>query len=295
VAALPRDREPLDTLLRVAPGAARAEEWATVLAAAGVRHRLVWSGEGWGLAVTARDAERAGAALDAYEDENRDEPARPAPAAALPGSRWLGVAVAALLLGFFLVTGPRAAWSPWFERGSATAARILDGEAWRVVTAITLHADLGHVLGNAAACAVLIPAVAAALGPGTGLWTLLLAAAGANALTALVYREGYSSVGASTLAFAAIGVLVAPAVAARRLGARSRRRFWVVAVASVLLLLMAGTGEGTDVLGHAFGLVTGAVCGVLVSAARRRPFSSTVEWTLAAAAMVLAVACWLVA
>ena len=38
---------------------------------------------------------------------------------------------------------------PWFEGGSADSTRILAGELWRSVTALCLHADVGHVASNA--------------------------------------------------------------------------------------------------------------------------------------------------
>src|SRR5439155_3421706 len=133
--------------------------------------------------------------------------------------------------GFYAFTGPRAAGISWFERGSASAARILGGEVWRTITALTLHADLAHVLGNAVACLVLIPPVCHALGPGIGLWVLLMSGAIGNALTALVYGASHDSVGASTLTFGAIGVLAGQALIARWRAPTSGRRSWVVIVA----------------------------------------------------------------
>jgi uncharacterized membrane protein len=126
-------------------------------------------------------------------------------------------------------------------------------------------------------------------------WVLLLGAASANALTAAVHGPPYSSVGASTVAFAAIGVLASQAFMSRWSGQRMRRRPWVVVVASLLLLLLTGTAAGSDVPGHSFGLLTGATLGAAMSLARRRPFPRIVEWALAAFALAVVVACWLIA
>ena len=283
-----------ETAVRVTPSARRAEEWATVLAASGIRHRLALTATGWAVLVASDDGARASVALATYDAENPHELRVAAPAVGRD-SIGLGIAVAALLLGFFALTGPRAAGVAWFERGSASAARILRGEVWRTITALTLHADLAHVLGNAAACVVLIPPVSQALGPGTGLWVLLLAGAVGNALTAFVHGAPYNSVGASTLTFGAIGVLAAQAFVARWRGRPTRRRPWVVIVASLVLLSMLGTAEGADVLGHLFGLLAGAVLGLLAGLARPRAFAPTVEWALAVAAMALIAACWWIA
>jgi rhomboid protease GluP len=284
--------EPPETAVRITPYARRAEEWATVLAASGIRHRLAPISGGW--AVAGDDGARASATLRAYDEENRPD-VKVADSTIGRDAIGLGVAVAVLLLGFFAITGPRAAGRTWFERGSATAGRILHGEVWRTITALTLHADLAHVLGNAIFCAVLIPPVCHALGPGTGLWVLLLSGALGNWLTALVHGAPYSSVGASTLTFGAIGVLAAQALVARWRTGTARRRPWVVIVASLVLLSMLGTAEGADVLGHLFGLLVGTVLSVAVSLVRPHAFERPVEWTLAAAAMAMVGACWLMA
>src|SRR2546422_4485816 len=71
---------------------------------------------------------------------------------------------------------------------------IVAGEWWRTVTALTLHADVPHLLGNAVASVVLVGAVSRELGPGLGLWLLVLAGAGGNALTAVAHGARYDSV-----------------------------------------------------------------------------------------------------
>ena len=284
----------LETTVRVTPSARRAEEWATVLAASGIRHRFALTATGWAVLVASDDGARASVALAAYDAENPHETRVVAPAVSRD-SIGLGIAMAALLLGFFALTGPRAAGVAWFERGSASAARILRGEVWRTITALTLHADLGHVLGNAAACVVLIPPVSHALGPGIGLWALLLSGVAGNALTAFVHGAPYNSVGASTLTFGAIGVLAAQAFVARWRGRPTRRRPWVVIVASLVLLSMLGTAKGADVLGHLFGLLAGAVFGLTAGLAQPRALAPTVEWALVVAAMALVAACWWIA
>jgi rhomboid protease GluP len=288
------EEEPRETAVRITPSARRAEEWATVLAASGIRHRLAPTGSGWAVVVDGSDGAQASAALEAYDEENR--PGITVVDSAIGrDSIALGAAVALLLLGFFMVTGPRAAGSAWFERGSASAARILQGEIWRTITALTLHADLAHVLGNAAFCVVLIPPVCHALGPGTGLWVLLLSGALGNWLTALVHGAPHSSVGASTLTFGAIGVLAAQALVARWRVGTTRRRPWVVIAASLVLLSMLGTAQGADVLAHVFGLLAGVMLGLAVGLARPRAFGRPVEWALVAAAMAATVACWRIA
>src|SRR4029434_6936970 len=162
-----------------------------------------------------------------------------------------GAIVALLLVGFFAITGPRAGRSVWFERGSADAARLMAGEWWRTITALTLHADVPHLLGNALGTVILHTAVCWNLGRGVGLWLVLLAGAGGNALTAVAHRADHISVGASTATFGAIGILVALRIIVGRTGP-ARRKWWVVVAAGLALLALLRTGPPADLLSHLF-------------------------------------------
>src|SRR2546425_9969232 len=110
---------PMDRVIRATRRATQADEWALVLAAAGIPHRLEPDGAGWTLLVPAAEAARAQAALDAYDEEARRAPHAAVPDAASPRLAWAaGIAAGALLLAFFAVTGPPAAGSRWFEQRS---------------------------------------------------------------------------------------------------------------------------------------------------------------------------------
>lgn len=272
------------TAVRVTASRREADEWAVVLAAAGIPHWLRQRLDGWALIVPPDDADTALHALAAYEQESGGEDAL-APTAARPLTI-VGAVVALLLVGFFAITGPRAGRSAWFEHGSADAARMMAGEWWRAVTALTLHADAPHVAGNAVALVVLMTAVCWHLGPGLGAWLLLVAGAAGNLLTAAVHGSAHSSVGASTAVFAAVGILAAhriltPARVGSGLGARKR---WVVVAAALALLAMLGTGPHTDVLAHLFGFAAGGGLGLITALTLRRELSAPVQWLLVAGA-----------
>lgn len=277
------------------PSRRRADEWAIVLAAAGIPHWLRQRLDGWALIVPPDDAASALEALAAYDQENASEPV--AHADGRPAHPWTitGAVVALLLVGFFAITGPRAAGSAWFEAGSADAARIVAGEWWRTITALTLHADPPHLLGNAIALAGLLTAVCWELGPGVGLWLVLLAGAGGNALTAVAHGAEHDSVGASTAVFGAVGVLAALQIV-RPGGVESRgRRWWVVIAASLALLALLGTASHADVLAHLFGFLVGGALGAVGALARRRPLPSWGQALLVLAAGAAVVLAWRVA
>ena len=281
------------TAVRVTSEPQRADEWAVVLAAGSIPHRLRLRLDGWALIVAAHDAEAARAALDAYDRENIGDPAEIVPddVARVRGAAAVGVAIGLLLIGFFAVTGTRAGRSVWFERGAASAERIVAGEWWRTITALTLHADAPHVIGNAAASVVLVWAVADQLGPGVGLWLLLLAGAGGNALTAAVHGAHHNAVGASTAMFGAIGLLAATRVVSRGRRPAARKR-WMVIGASFALLAFFGTSPDADLLAHLFGLVLGGAVGLVTAFAVRRPLPPRAQWVLAVAALAAVIGAW---
>src|SRR4029450_1889159 len=96
------------TAVRVTPSRRRADEWAVVLAAAGIPHWLRQRLDGWALIVSADDAASALETLAAYDQENAGEPV--ADAAARPSRPWTitGAVVALLLCACFAAPVPRA-------------------------------------------------------------------------------------------------------------------------------------------------------------------------------------------
>ena len=285
---------PIDTVVCVASSARRASEYALVLEAIDIAHRLEETDAGWAVMVAVGDAGRARRTLAAYDAEAREKP-RPGPPSLEYGRTWIGAVVAVLLIAFFAMTGGRAQRNVWYERGSASAERILRGEAWRTVTALTLHADLVHVVSNAVACVILLTAVGWWLGPGLGVCVVLLAGVGGNALTAFAYGTHHDAIGASTSTFAALGILAARQFVTRRGLPWARRKAWVAIAAGLALLGMLGTAPGSDILAHFFGLLVGGLVGVAAGFAVRRPPRPSVQWALALAAAVLVAGSWWVA
>jgi rhomboid protease GluP len=282
--------------LRQTDDAAKAGDWALVLAAAGVAHELRQI-DGGAFVLLVDDAEggAAGRALDAYDAESR---ANPEPPAHVEGKSALGIAVAILLLGFHLVAGARDVTAPsaWFAAGSASAERIMQGQWWRAVTALTLHGDLMHLFGNALASLIFIAAVGRWLGSGVGAALILLAGAAGNLLTAAVDRTRYVSVGASTATFAALGIMAGLQVVRRSRHRRLTRRAWLLPIGAGLgLFAMLGVGPNADVLAHLFGLGAGCVVGIAAGIAVRRRAAPFIQAALAVATAAAVAGAWLLA
>jgi membrane associated rhomboid family serine protease len=288
----------------------QAQDWSTVLAAAGVSHELRTVDGAFRISVAFGDLDTAANALEGYDKEareEREEQAARVPDEPEPPRSTLGLWATLLLLSFYLVAGPWEARPapPWFTVGTASADAILHGQWWRAVTALTLHANLLHLVGNVVATLLFMSAVGRALGPGLGALTIVASSAVANLLTAAVHRTRYLSVGASTATFAALGILAGIAAWRRWRVLPQRRRAWLPIAAGLGLFAMLGVGESSDslfaklggtepidVFAHLFGLAVGCVVGVVTARLFPRRPGQLVQAVLVAATLTLISGSW---
>jgi membrane associated rhomboid family serine protease len=135
-------------------------------------------------------------------------------------------------------------------------------EWWRAVTALTLHLDQEHLLGNVLFGSVAGIAAGRLLGPGLAWASILGTAASANYFEALIAPATHRAVGASTAVFAALGLLAGMAWR-QRLNRRERLWYrWAPLIAGICLLTLLGAGNAhVDVLGHALGFTFGTGVG----------------------------------
>ncbi|MDW8251066.1 MAG: rhomboid family intramembrane serine protease [Myxococcales bacterium] len=258
---------------------------------------------GWGVQVVEEHAARALENLKAYEAENRDwSPAKVRRAPLYRGSLWAALIFGSLAL-FFQTTGPAKLQSAWFTRGTASAFDILHGKPWQAVTALTLHADALHVLGNALVGTLFLSAVHRRLGVGLGTLAVLLSGLLGNLGNAVWYGAGHRSIGASTAVFGAVGVLAAVQALLNReeclAGTQERMAFGKPLVGGVALLGLLGTsGTNTDVYAHLFGFLAGLMVGGgagLVVRRREGPLPDWLQVGLASVAAVLVLGAWALA
>ncbi len=278
-------------LLRLVPAFRRAMDLSLVLDQEGIPHELRSVGDDqWALVIASDDdAVRAEAAVAAFERENppplRPPREEPAPSAGILAGLVFGLALLALQIW----TGPESD-SRWFVRGSAEAASILRGEWWRTVTALTLHADAGHAVGNALLGGLLLTLLARRIGAGLAAWAVLLSGALGTAAAAEMMRHHFASVGASTAVFGALAALAALQAA----DPDSRRRAWVPLGAGLALLGFLGSSTRADLAGHLCGFAAGLLLGLLLSRLprlRSRPGQAA----LAGSAALVPVFAWLLA
>ena len=211
--------------------------------------------------------DRACEELRLFEEENRNWPPQAPPAHPLAENTLATISVLILLATFHNLTQLDVTLFPfsqqdWVGLGNAQAARIVDGEWWRLVTALTLHADSLHLVSNLAIGGIFIIFLCRELGSGLA-WSLLLGAGAlGNLANAYAQPPSHSSVGASTTVFGAVGILAALSLVHYRQQLQQR---WPLPVASALALLaLLGTeGKNTDLGAHLFGFLFGICLGLI--------------------------------
>ena len=291
---MPMDAGPPIELVEIFHTLQRAacDERAFVLHAVGIGSHVAFNGTTWSLYVDRADAPAAATHLVRYQHENppRRRFIRPEGTHAWA---WVGAAAyAAVLLLVAWLAGHRALAANWLEQGTVATVAVRGGELWRVVTALTLHFDVAHLLANLGFGAAFLWLAAQLLGPGVALGGVVVAASLANLFNSFVQPLDHVSAGASTAVFATLGLLSAYSWRRRADDGGRWAYRWAPLLAGVFLLAFLGAaGENTDVLAHLTGFVMGAGAGAAL-AARRRPWPGSAQWFAGLGAAALIVAAW---
>lgn len=186
------------------------------------------------------------------------------------------------------------------EQGLADAQRVLaEGEWWRAFTALTLHADVGHLAANALGWLLFGAFLGSFTGAGLAFFLSTLAGAAGNGINLWVMAaEGHRSLGASTALFAALGLQAGLAILAQTGGGRFRRIF-VPIMASVALLALMGAGDETmrtDIGAHLWGFVCGVFPGLILGRTMRTwKASGPADYFFAFLTICLLLAAWAMA
>ena len=129
-------------------GERQAMDWSLVLASQGIEATILAPTEdhGWQLAVPEQEEPRALESIRLYRLENRRVRWRKP----LPGTTllldWRAAGWCLLLVAWFAME--QTGWPHLREAGIMDSQAVAEGEWWRLFTAVTLHADAGHLAAN---------------------------------------------------------------------------------------------------------------------------------------------------
>ena len=272
------------------------ENCSLVLSAKNIGHRLRPDDNGATMIlVPAGLAEEARHQLELFFRENKNWPQQDAVATspgmtAAPPTLFL---LGALAL-FYYITGPWQYDSVWFAGGAGDANAILqDGQWYRLITALTLHADLPHLLGNCLIGGLLMHFFLQIHGTGVGLLAILLTGMAGNYINVALRGGDHLFVGFSTAVFSIIGMLSLYQIV------ELRRPFGIRALLPLMggvgLLAMLGTGGiRTDLGAHLFGLAAGVAGGFCLGlpAVRRLKSSPFLQTCLFFLSVSILLVCW---
>ena len=220
-----------------------------VLLSQGITHRIERSEEGpFQIFVEPEKRRMAQFQIRLYHRENppRDENP-PLPLKFTLHPLWvLAVPIACTLLDFSDIA------VQMHNAGIADASKILRGEWWRTITAMTLHADSRHLASNLVSGFLALSLLHYRIPLAKLVPFLAVASAVANFFVALTVQTSFRSLGFSGFVFATIGCL---AVIEFRLMPRETH----------------GLLENADILGHLYGFIAGLLCGFI-------PTKKTLRW-----------------
>jgi membrane associated rhomboid family serine protease len=262
---------------------------AFLLDAIGIPYERRTTATGASLWVLPEHHARAARELGAFLRENRRPAQPPVVWPRHPHALYGVIGYALVQVVATLATVSYAFDKNWVSNGALDAGFLGRGEWWRVLTALTLHADMPHLLSNLV--------FGGLFGPGLA-WLLIVAGAGlAYGIDALLHPPQHYLLGASTAVFTSLGLIAS-------YGWRRHLRNWTPwmrnaspLLAGFALLAFTGTGgENTDILAHfagfAVGAATGAICARLPMPA---PGRSGLQWAAGIAAVALIALAWTLA
>jgi membrane associated rhomboid family serine protease len=243
----------------------QAEQWSLVLRAANIPSIIEFEQSSWVLKVSSVHERKALQEIAAFVEENSDwppdKPKQKLQKLVLSKYQPPTIIMMGGLVIFYLFTGPWSYKSAWFINGAISGKQILDNnEWWRLVTALTLHADAVHITGNIIIGGVLVHFLCRLLGNGLGWFLILLSGILGNLFNVILRGSSHNSVGFSTAVFGTIGILAGYQAINKRTAAVKDILLPLAAGIGLLAILGAG-GQRTDLGAHFFGLLAGVALG----------------------------------
>lgn len=222
--------------------------------------------DAWLLEVAEADFLRATESIAHYERENRTPWRREVKWTGLLFDVRAALWFVALILFHFLA---EALQKNFHIPGAVDRVAVLHGEWWRVFTAVTLHADVAHLLANVTIGFVFLGFAMGCYGAGGAMLLSLLGGALGNVASLLLHEAPFRSLGASGFVMASLGLLAAHSLSS---GRHEKRAVWIGrgVIAGGLLVVLLGLSPKSDVLAHVGGFIGGVGLGVVALPWRAR-------------------------
>ena len=237
------------------------DTWSLVLTARGVPHKILQSGQEYWIEVAPGYEDLAASEVEKYEEENRTWPPKYEVAPSYSNA-WSTFWTLVILTAIFNCSFLEDWRGQLFAVGSGDVDHILHGQWWRLITALTLHSNPPHLLGNMIIGGFIMIWLCGLLGTGLGWGLTLLSGISGNLMNALMHGGSHNSIGSSTAVFGALGIIIGfQALAIEHF--RPRDRLIPIGAGLALLGFMGTSGRHTDLGAHLFGFLSGIILGLL--------------------------------
>jgi len=274
----------------------QAMDWSLALASQGLEVVIDHQpqGSGWVLLVSPEQQARALETIRQYRIENRGWHLRQRLRDWGFSFHWGALAWCWVLV---MIHGLADAAGSQLESAGAMGHIVWDhSEWWRLLTATTLHADVGHLAANVSTGLVVLGLAMGRYGAGWALLASLLAGASGNLAGLAMHTAPYRGLGASGVVMGGLGLLAVQSFALWRDPFAARRPLLTGVMAGVLLFVLLGLNPRSDVVAHTGGFVGGLVTGVILNLLPARFGRGTRADRLAGAtAIILMAVAWALA
>jgi rhomboid protease GluP len=268
----------------------QAMDWSLALVSQGIESIIDQAEEtGWGLIVEENDFARALEVIKQYQLENLRWPWQQKIFHQEISFDWGSLAWVLVMCLFFWLSERSANFR---DAGMMNSAAVSRGEWWRLFTAISLHADAGHLASNAGIGFVLLGLAMGRYGTGVGLLAAYLAGAFGNVVPWLIDRNHHQSLGASGMVMGCLGLLAVQSFSLMKRDVNPVRFAVAGLAAGLMLFVLMGLSPGTDVAAHFGGFLAGVFFGALLAFAPRLGRSTPVNILAGAVFSVLVIVPW---
>ena len=241
----------------------QADTYGLVLDAYGIPYSTIRSGSGWKILVDKTIHDRARDLVEQYIEENQDSLLPDVQKTETYQRTFTGIWVSLILMACSIAVNMSGSVDKIVREYGASSYYILNGEIYRTVTALMLHASYPHLAGNMVGIAIFGTAVCNITGAGVGWLLILLTGILGNLANAALFRYGHISIGASTAVFGAVGILAAYQLSRKMKIAGQRMKAWLPLAGGLALLGLLGSSKHSDLTAHLFGFIAGVFLGLI--------------------------------
>jgi rhomboid protease GluP len=170
--------------------------------------------------------------------------------------------IIAIHLGLYLLTTLPIFPNYWIlENFSGVNLYVMEGEVWRLITPVFMHAGFSHMLFNSFSLVLFGPGLERMLGSGRFLFVYLLSGLIANVATLVLEPLTYTHVGSSGAIFGLFGYYIAIIIFRKKM--MSQQNSQLIVTILVISLIMTFLQANINITAHIFGLIGGFLLGAV--------------------------------